>query len=102
MENRDFVKEFQKLEERVKEEQIKREVAYSKMNEAVKAIKEEYEKLQGLDIPIINGEPIVNVNLNLESLNNPVYVAETVNSLRNQLQRIDTIGLQMIDNALAR
>lgn len=101
-ENRDFVKSFQNLEAAIKAEQVNREVAYRQMTDAVSKITAAYEQLQGVDVPIINGAPVIQFALDPAKLNNVTYIAETIKVVEEQLSRIDTIGLKMIDDILRK
>ena len=98
---RDFVKAYQELESKVKEEQVNREVAYRHMTESAAKIVELTGQLANLTIPVVDGQPIVRIDIQTDKLNNLTYVTELVDILETQLEKIDTIGLGMINSLLS-
>lgn len=96
----EFITRCTELNEKVAEMEVQKRVAMEQIKSSIESTTKLVEELNELDVPVINGEHVVNLKIDPANLGNPRYVSQMLSILPGILKHLEEVGNGLIDTAL--
>lgn len=96
----EFIKRSTELNERISEMEVQKRVALEQIKNSIEATTKLVNELNDLDVPVINGTPVINLRIDPANLGNTRYVSQMLSILPETLKHLEEVGNKLIDTAL--
>ena len=96
----EFIKRSTELNERISEMEVQKRVALEQIKNSIETTTALVNELNALDVPIVNGAPVINLNIDPANLGNTRYVSQMLSILPEALKHLEKVGNELIDTAL--
>ena len=96
----EFIKRSTELNERISEMEVQKRVALEQIKNSIETTTNLVNELNALDVPVVNGVPVINLKIEPANLGNTAYVSQMLCILPETLKHLEKVGNELIDTAL--
>ena len=80
--------------------EVQKRVAMEQIKNSIEKTTELVEELNKMDVPVIDGTPVINLKIESANLGNTRYVSQMLSILPETLKHLEEVGNKLIDTAL--
>lgn len=96
----EFITRCTELNEKVAEMEVQKRVAMEQIKRSIESTTKLVEELNKLDVPVVNGERVINLKIESANLGNTRYVSQMLTILPEMLKKLEDVGNDLINTAL--
>lgn len=93
----EFLEKCDELTAHLNKLEVSKSVSLEQIRICSEELKTLIEKLNSIDVPIINGERVINLSIDASKLGNYQYVHELNQKLPLILERLEEVGINLIN-----
>lgn len=95
-----FLEKWQEYSDTAKELAIKAASAKEQIDSIKDPLLVKIDNLLGKEIPVVNGNPVITVDIDKEKLGNYSYVKGLITKIKSDIETLEQVGSDIMDDAM--
>lgn len=92
----EFLKQCDQLTAQLNKLEVSKNVALEQIKNCSEDLRVLVDKLNSIDIPVVNGEKVIDLNIDTTKLGSYQYIHELNTKLPLMLEKLETVGIDLI------
>lgn len=93
----EFIEKCDELTAKLNKLEVSKNVSLEQIKNCSEELKELINKLEQIDVPVVDGEKVINLTIDQSKLGNYQYVHELNSKLPLILEKLEKIGIELIN-----